>query len=761
MRIKLLVLLAFAWASSFAQELYDTDQVTVIEITFQDNNWDQTLDGFYAAGLGQRLLADVEINGILFDSVGVRYRGRGTYDPSNAKNPINIKLDHLKNQDYQGFGVLKLSNGAKDPSWLREVLSYEIARNYMEAPKANYASVYVNGNFHGVYANVESINSKFFSERFLSDNNNTRFEANPSYGFDEIPVPPFSCNEGHGAALEYLGPNDVCYFAHYELQSATGWDELRALADLLQNNPQDLRTLVDEDRFVWMSAFNNLLASFDSYLGASPRNYFIFKTDNGHWIPVVDDLNESFARFPWLTIPATSDPQPPLGFYTDLNLFEGENNSQKPLLNALFTGSTNRNKYVAHIRTIINQLFLSGWFEQRGMELQGLINDEVLSDNNHFYTHSEFTENFNNTVIDTYNGEDAYGLFELMDGRIAYLLGLPELQATPPSISNINVSPSLPSPGTSVHITAAINNGNAVWLGIRNNRKQMFDLIPMADDGNNGDGSAGDGIYGATITAEVGGFQYYVYAENSGAGMFSPERAEFEFYDLSTTNNVVINELMASNQTAIPDQDGEYDDWVELYNNSNNSIDLSGWYLTDDFQNLAKWPFPNGVVLNANSYLTIWVDDDELQDGLHTSFNLNADGEELLLVRPDQTVADQVVFGAQTTDVSYSRCPNGVGGFTQTQHTFGANNNTVCATSTNERAEDISLRIFPNPASGELFIETDLQKEIEGRLWSPFGQIVEVFQFTGNRRLDVSGLPVGIYFLELDGRIVEKVMIVK
>ena len=265
----------------------------------------------------------------------------------------------------------------------------------MEAPKANYASVYVNGNFHGLYSNVESINSKFFAERFLSDPDNTRFEANPSYGLGDFPNPPFGCTEGHGAALEYLGPNDVCYFAHYELQSATGWGELRAFAELIKNNPGNIRNLADFDRFIWMSAFNNLLANFDSYLGANPGNYFIYKADNEHWVPVVDDLNEAFARSPWLTVPGSGDPQPPLSVYTNLSLFQGDNDLQKPLLDAMFSNQTSKNMYVAHIRTIINQLFLSGWFEERAMALQSLINDEVLSDDNHFYTHSEFLDNYN------------------------------------------------------------------------------------------------------------------------------------------------------------------------------------------------------------------------------------------------------------------------------------------------------------------------------------------------------------------------------
>ena len=761
MRIFLSVLLAMAFFATTAQDLYDTDQVTIIEITFPNDDWHQVLNDFYAAGDGERLLATVEINGVSFDSVGVRYRGGGTFDEANAKNPINIKLDHVKNQDYQGYEVLKLSNGAKDPSWLREVLSYEIARNFMEAPKANYSSVYVNGNFLGVYANVESINSKFFSERFLSDPDNPRFEANPSYDFDEIPSPPFGCLEGHGAALENLGSGDVCYFPHYELQSSTGWADLKELVERLENNPDDIGGFLDADRFTWMCAFNNLLANLDSYLGASPRNYFIYKADNGYWIPVIDDLNESFARFPWLSIPAAGDPQPPLSFYTQLNLFQGENDPQKPLLNALFDDNHSGKKvYVAHLRTIINQLFVSGWFEQRAMELQALINDEVLSDDNHFYSHNEFIDNYNQTVVDSYDGEDAYGLFPLMDGRIAYLLDQPALQVTPPTISDVNASPDMPMPGSSINITATINNANTIGLGYRNNRTEIFQFVEMKDDGNNGDGAAGDGVYGATVTVAVGGIQYYIYAENDDAGIFSPERAEFEFYELNTSGSVVINEFMASNQTSISDQNGEFDDWAELYNNSSSTIDLSGWYLSDDFQNLTKYQFPNGIILNPNSYLTIWVDDDEMQAGLHTTFNLNSDGESLILVRPDLSIADQVVFGSQITDVAYGRCPNGSGSFTFLQHSFGVDNTSACTTDTDEAAaKKIQLSVYPNPTKDQLTIETDLQRAAEGRVRSSFGQSLKTFQIAGKVTIDISDLPNGVYFIEIEGRAIERIVI--
>ena len=173
--------------------------------------------------------------------------------------------------------------------------------------------------------------------------------------------------------------------------------------------------------------------------------------------------------------------------------------------------------------------------------------------------------------------------------------------------------------------------------------------------------------------------------------------------------------------------------------------------MSDDLQNLTKYQFPNGVVLNANSYLTIWCDDDETQPGLHTTFNLNSSGEALILVRPDMSIADQIVFGNQTTDISYGRCPNGAGSFTFLSPSFNADNTGSCSTDTNEKELEIGLKVFPNPVKGQLNIETNLVTETSCLLWSPIGKKVKSFSFIGSTSIEIGGLPRGIYFLEIKG----------
>jgi hypothetical protein len=137
---------------------------------------------------------------------------------------------------------------------------------------------------------------------------------------------------------------------------------------------------------------------------------------------------------------------------------------------------------------------------------------------------------------------------------------------------------------------------------------------------------------------------------------------------------VVINEFMAVNSVTAADQDGEYDDWIELYNLTNEEIDLTGYYLTDSKKNLTKWRFPAGTTITAKGYLIVWADTDTMQQGLHTNYKLSSLGERVILLSPDVKVLDKVEYDAQTSELAYARVPNGTGDFVWQAATFGYKN---------------------------------------------------------------------------------------
>ncbi|MCJ7449633.1 MAG: lamin tail domain-containing protein [Bacteroidales bacterium] len=147
-----------------------------------------------------------------------------------------------------------------------------------------------------------------------------------------------------------------------------------------------------------------------------------------------------------------------------------------------------------------------------------------------------------------------------------------------------------------------------------------------------------------------------------------------EKYKNLPESNVVINELMAVNSTIVTDQNGEYDDWIEMFNKSSLTMDLSGYYLTDSKRNLVKWQFPAGTTVPSNGYLIIWADSDTTQNGLHSNFKLSSGGERLLFVNPEKLIIDEVDYPAQTQELSYSRNPNGTGSFIWQSATFSTKN---------------------------------------------------------------------------------------
>ncbi|MGB2863881.1 MAG: CotH kinase family protein [Sedimentisphaerales bacterium] len=127
---------------------------------------------------------------------------------------------------------------------------------------------------------------------------------------------------------------------------------------------------------------------------------------------------------------------------------------------------------------------------------------------------------------------------------------------------------------------------------------------------------------------------------------------------------LVINEFMASNNNYTQDPQEQYDDWIEIYNNGVDAVDIGGMYLTDNLSNPVKWQIPVNdpalTTIEPGSHLLIWADGDISDPGLHANFKLDADGEEIGLFKSDGiTMIDNVVFGEQTGDISYGRYPDG------------------------------------------------------------------------------------------------------
>lgn len=726
---------------AFGQDFYDRSTVQTIEIFFASSNWDQELDNL-ASTTEDYLLADsVRINGIVYDSVGVKYKGNSSYNANNNKNPLHIELDYVHGSyDYQGYTDIKLQNGYQDPSMIREVLSYSILEQYMDCPKSNFANVYINGQLRGLYSSAESINKKFNGDHYYTSNGDF-VKCNPLGGAG----PGGSGNPD----LNYLGADSSLYSGRYELKSDYGWNDLVDMINTLNNDFTQIETKLDMDRALWMLAFNNVLVNLDSYNGAFRQNYYLYRDLNTRFVPTVWDLNMSFGGFPGGTGSGTTDP-------VTLDPYSNSTSANHPLIKKVLADPMYARMYMAHVRTIVQEIFESGWYVTAADSLRNTIDASVQADPYKFYTYTQYQNSMTTAVSGgggPGGGTSTPGIQAMMDSRVSFFNSNSYYNLSAPTITSWDPGTSNPVYGQTISLTATVSGEQTVYLGYRTDHTLRFNRIQMYDDGAHNDGAAGDHVYGVAVTLSGTIFEYYIYAENSDAGIFSPQRAEHEFYSLSIpfptplAGDVVINEIMAKNGSTAYDSNGESDDWIELFNTTASAIDLSAVYLSDDPANPTMWQFPFGTAINAHGTLIVWCDNDPEQSGLHTNFKLSSNGENLVLTDGTANFLDQVVFGIQTEDVSYLRCPD-AGAFTFGAPTFNALNN--CFLGLDEQTDVLGVRVYPNPGNSLIFLESDVPAnfticDMQGRILD--SGTIEEHSLTYN----VSGYQAGFYLIRFDG----------
>ena len=645
------------WARSDAQtqDLYDEGTLRTFELTFdQPNYWSLLLANKEAEIY---IEADLTVDGVVYPDVGVRFKGNSSYTSigTSEKKPFNIDLNEfVPGQDIQGYKKLILNNGFKDPSWVREVLSYHIFRDYIPAPKANFVKLVINGQNWGIYGNVEHIDDEML-EGWFSGPDGNRYK---------------SVGEGPGpatASLNWLGTNPTSYDGPYELKtedSLDPWTDLIELCDVLNNTTgvttySALQPILNVDRSIWMLALNNVFCNLDSYYGMG-HNYYVFHDDyHGRMQTLHWDLNESFGVFT-MGIPP--------GSAATLSPFYMVTSSERPLVMKLVGDTVGRQDFLAHMRTALDQF---DWtvVGPLAQAYQNLIRAEVYADTRKLYTNQAFDDNLTQNV---WAGSTLVpGLQPFINARRSYLLGLSDFTVATASISQVAHAPVNPLDTDEIWVSASVAPGVSVGgVELFWRVRGAFDGTAMADDGLHHDGAAGDLTYGASIPAQLSGtrVEYYIRARTStNAATFSPEESEHAPLSLLVTSSnptagLSINEFMAKNNSGILDEAGQYEDWIELVNTGTATLDLGGMYLTDDLSDPTQWMIPAGTLLLPDEVLLIWADDDLADGPMHANFKLSADGEEIGLFASDGTTPiDTVTFGVQTSDVSSGLLFDGVG----------------------------------------------------------------------------------------------------
>ncbi len=510
-----------------AQDFFSLDKVQEIEIQFEQENWGYLLDSLRING-DEMLLGVVSINGEKFEDVGIRYKENRGFKPGAKRNSIEISLDFIKKgQHMDGITGLLLSEALRDPSLIREVMGYKIARNYLPSPRANYTKLAINEENIGLFVNVEKVDFNFLKAHYPAASNGNLYKSTPDYstgkGLD-------GCSANAFGSLKMEKSAD-CYAFNFDDMTGNGFDALAKLSEALNTNTKNLEPIADVDQFLWMHALNNVLVNLYSYSGRYAQNYYLFQDSDGIFHPVLGDMNLAFGSFK------------SIGFGSDLKLkqlqeldpFLHATNAQFPLISNLLKDPYYRKVYLSHFMTIVETHFSNEAFEKEVTALQDMVKPLFEADENQEYTVDDFESSLKKTIG---KRSQIPGIMELMDKRINFIRKNKTLRILPPSITDVEVAKREPFSSEELNtfkITATIDKfPKSVRLFYREKGKKMFKSIPMNDDGKSNDKEAEDGIFGAVVDG-LQAIEYYIEAENAKAISYHPTNYVLEWHSATLT----------------------------------------------------------------------------------------------------------------------------------------------------------------------------------------------------------------------------------
>ncbi len=669
-------------------DFYEMSSVQNFYIYFESDDWFDVVET--ATDADEYVLATVSYDDETFESVGIQFKGNTSYRNTDERKSFGVKLDYLiDGQDIDGYNTLNFNNSADDATYMREVFYVNQSRKHMPSANGNFINVYVNDEFWGIYPNIQQLNKDHLKQWYLSDEGtNWRASSSVDSSDDTDTTRPtngggqgntggaaggMSFNDGT-TALNYLGDDSSSYEIAYELKSSssdTPYDFLavatQALDSITEENIEEVSAIFDVDGALWLIAHEIIFGDDDGYISKGAMDYYVYyDIATGKLVPVESDGNSVM----------NANNAYDVFYRIDEDIF--------PVAFKLLNIPELRQRYLAHFRTILTESFDPSLSDPILDSYKNLIEDGVAADP---HPHDGISYAGFDEAIDTVK--------DFVASRYALLVGHEEVSLQGPSISEVShkINGDIvesPSSSQSPTISALVEHSagiKAVYAYYGTGVMGTFTKVELLDDGAHDDGAANDGVFANSIPEQASGtyVRYYIEAianddaQNYGSVSFLPVGAEHDVFiyrvalEVIDQTDLVINELMASNSSTASDENGEFDDWVEIYNNSSESINLLGYYLSDDSSNLSKWEFPE-ITLGAGEYLTLWLDDDTEQGDNHVNFKLSASGEDLLLSNSQMSLINLVTFGEQISDMSFGRSPNGTGDFKTLTPSFGASN---------------------------------------------------------------------------------------
>lgn len=764
MKNKYLLVFCLFFASYFAanaqsgKDLFNDSIVHEIRWTFQESDFWGILRDNYQGSINDEgvptntpyLLGSISIDGEVIDSVGLRQKGFSSYFASNdLKKSLKVDLNEfVSGTNYDGIKKFNLANGVGDPAYQRDVIAFDVMRKAgIRAPRTAHAKVYINNRYWGLYAMIEQVDKTFLDNNFADGSGNLYKNIGWS-------------------TLDYKGTNPNAYAEEIGLRTnedVADWSGFIEFMQVLNQTPQsnfkeEIEKIFNVDYYLRVLAVDVMTNNWDSYIEHGRNFYLYHEPSSGQFFWIPWDYNLSMGG-DFSNGGGPGDDGPP---------------SDPPNCPTILSGESPHSADDSLFIATINVLPFCCYAEWDGFC------DEI-------YNHIASIDDCNSIQ----NGTSPYPSSDSIFQQVTFFAPeccsgdwttacqdfydeIAQEDAGGLGFNDFNLNFDNPEKVLIRKILAVPEYRERYYnyaCHILDDNFTIDRLAPMID-------ATSTLIQDAAEDDQNSNFPFDDFLYDISEGIDSSKRSipslkqfighripllEQELIDLNHNcsaslaaigwRDVVINEFVASNDSTsgIFDQDGESDDWIELHNNTDEWVDLTDFFLSDNYGNPLKWAFPAGTRIGPKGYKIVWADENGMEEGLHANFKLSKGGESIMLVHSDGTFIDSLSYGQQETNVPSARVPNGTGDFVQQDQTFRSNND--WPSSVAELPSSI-FKIFPNPADDLLNIEFEegtVFKNAELNLRNMLGQtmIIQTIDHARRTQINVAGLISGMYFVEV------------
>jgi spore coat protein CotH len=696
-------------------KVYITIDVDSLEDLYLEDNWYS--DHEYPASFAFESQGQTDVISL----VGFRFRGNTSRDKIKKSFKVSFNT-FVQGQKYFGLEKLNLNAETNDPAMMRSRLCWDLFRDLgVPAPRSNHVEVYINDDYYGLYLNTEHIDEEFAELRFGSQGGNL-----------------YKCS--YPADLGYLGNDPENYKVApwgtrtYELKTNTELDDYSDLAEFIgflnQTSDQDLEcglnTYFNVYSYLKVAAIDVLTGNWDGYI-YNQNNFYLYHnptTDQFEYIPY--DTDNTWG-IDWLD-----------RNWSNRNLYNwSQTGATRPLFNRLMDVDQFRDIFSYHIDDLLQNHYFTSVHQSYIGNLQSFIEASALADPYRPLDWGFDDSAFLNALDEGAGGHVDYGVLEFAEIRKSTALDQLEfvnIASIPlrvkeefdqfPSLFSIEVF--LEGPDClSAELNYTVN-------GVQQETQSVSNPMNSA-------------LFEIELPMDFEELSYNV-SLSSGSGANRTVYCDPRHIYNSASSSLVINELMSSNDLTISDEAGDFNDWIELYNPTNTTVELGDYFLSDNSSSPTKWHFPE-YTMQPGEFLLVWADRD-LNDGpFHANFRLSAGGEEVLLFKaePDGIRwVDGINFPTLPTDFSYGREDDAqIPWVLFSTSTPGASNSGFLGISDIGRNENL---VYPNPVSTLLFFGTKVNYKIESIEGRNIAQGVGEF-------FDASILPYGVYIVRFNGQV--------